>query len=86
VQYTIRNIPPATDTALRRRARQEGKSLNRVIVDTLAGATGTTPRGSGPPYFDIDEWARNCTPDPELAAILAEMHDEAPIDDIEPIN
>jgi len=35
-QYTIRAIPPAVDRALRRRARQEAKSLNTVVVEALA--------------------------------------------------
>ena len=35
-QYTVRSIPPMVDQALRRRARQEGKSLNTVAVEALA--------------------------------------------------
>ena len=35
-QYTIRAIPPAIDRALRRRAKQEDKSLNAVTVEALA--------------------------------------------------
>ena len=40
MQYTIRRIPPALDAALRRRARREGKSLNRVAVQALAQGLG----------------------------------------------
>jgi hypothetical protein len=36
VQYTIRAIPAAIDRALRRRAKQEAKSLNTVAVEALA--------------------------------------------------
>ena len=36
MQYTIRAIPPVIDRALRRRARQEAKSLNAVAVEALA--------------------------------------------------
>lgn len=36
MQYTIRNIPPAVDRALRERARREGKSLNAVATEALA--------------------------------------------------
>jgi hypothetical protein len=35
-QYTIRTVPPAIDRALRRRAKQEAKSLNAVAVEALA--------------------------------------------------
>lgn len=44
MQYTIRGIPSAVDTALRQRARAGGKSLNEAAVDALtegAGMTGT---------------------------------------------
>jgi len=36
IQYTIRTIPVAIDRALRRRAKQEEKSLNAVTVEALA--------------------------------------------------
>jgi hypothetical protein len=35
-QYTIRAIPAAIDRALRRRAKQEAKSLNTAAVEALA--------------------------------------------------
>lgn len=35
IQYTIRNIPPATDKVLKKRAAQTGKSFNQVVVETL---------------------------------------------------
>jgi len=35
-QYTIRSIPDAIDSALRRLAKQESKSLNTVTVEALA--------------------------------------------------
>ena len=40
MQYTIRNIPDAVDTALRRRARAGAQSLNAVILDALARGAG----------------------------------------------
>ena len=40
MQYTLRRIPKAVDTALRRRARSEGRSLNAVAVDALAAGVG----------------------------------------------
>ena len=35
-QYTVRTIPAAIDRALRRRAKQDAKSLNTVAVEALA--------------------------------------------------
>lgn len=35
-QVTIRNVPPHVDAALRKRARDEGKSLNAVMVEALS--------------------------------------------------
>jgi hypothetical protein len=36
MQYTIRAVPAAIDRTLRRRARQEAKSLNTVALEALA--------------------------------------------------
>lgn len=35
MQYTIRGIPAAVDSALRARARRAGKSLNEATLDAL---------------------------------------------------
>jgi plasmid stability protein len=40
MQYTIRGIPPAVDSALRARARAHGKSLNEAAVEALADGSG----------------------------------------------
>ena len=40
MQYTIRGIPAAVDSALRERARAAGKSLNEAAVDALAEGSG----------------------------------------------
>ena len=40
MQYTLRRIPEALDKALRRRAREEGRSLNETAVDALAEGLG----------------------------------------------
>jgi plasmid stability protein len=40
-QYTIRSVPDHVDRALRRRARQEHKSLNKVILEALEQAVAT---------------------------------------------
>lgn len=43
MQYTIRNVPATLDQALRRAARQLGKSLNEVAIEALARGAGVTP-------------------------------------------
>ena len=40
MQYTIRNIPGHLDAALRRKAREQGKSLNEVAVEALVQGAG----------------------------------------------
>lgn len=40
MQYTIRGIPEAIDSAVRERAKAEGKSLNEVAVEALADGLG----------------------------------------------
>lgn len=40
MQYTLRNIPGSLDAALRRRAHEQGKSLNEVAIEALARGTG----------------------------------------------
>lgn len=43
-QYTIRNIPPNIDRALRKRMKDEGKSLNEVVIEALASGSLQTLR------------------------------------------
>ena len=40
MQYTIRNIPPELDRALKARAKKLGKSVNQVALDALARSVG----------------------------------------------
>jgi len=40
MQYTLRNIPKGLDEALRRRASDEGKSLNQITIEALLRAFG----------------------------------------------
>ncbi len=42
MQYTIRNVPPNLDTALRSTAHRQGKSLNDVTLEALARGAGIT--------------------------------------------
>jgi plasmid stability protein len=36
MQYTLRNIPPELDKAIRERARKLGKSVNQVALEALS--------------------------------------------------
>ncbi|HEX4962308.1 MAG TPA: hypothetical protein VF173_15840 [Thermoanaerobaculia bacterium] len=40
MQYTLRDIPPILDSELRRRAKDEGKSLNAVAIEALIRGAG----------------------------------------------
>ncbi len=40
MQYTLRNIPELIDRILRRRAREQGASLNEVALEALARGAG----------------------------------------------
>jgi len=42
MQYTIRNVPDTVDSALRRVAQTQGKSLNEVAIEALARGAGLT--------------------------------------------
>jgi len=42
MQYTLRKVPNSVDAALRRRAREQGKSLNEVAVEALARGAGVS--------------------------------------------
>jgi hypothetical protein len=44
MQYTIRNIPPEIDLALKARAKQLGTSVNQVALDALARSLGKPTR------------------------------------------
>jgi len=45
MQYTVRGISEALDRAIRQRARAEGRSLNEVAVEALAGGLGLADDG-----------------------------------------
>lgn len=37
-QHTLRRVPPAIDSALRRKSRRDGKSLNETALEVLSQA------------------------------------------------
>lgn len=44
MQYTIRNISPELDRALKARAEEAGKSVNQVALESLAQSLGRSVR------------------------------------------
>jgi hypothetical protein len=70
MQYTIRNVPRTLDEALRRAARELGKSLNEVTIEALARGAGVTEeRGRQRDLSDIaGTWRKDTAFDRALAA------------------
>jgi hypothetical protein len=76
VQYTLRDIPPAVDSELRRRAKAEGKSLNTVAVEALirGARLGDAPVRQG----DLGDIAGSWHDDPEFEQAVADQNRIAP--------
>ena len=71
MQYTIRQIPEAVDAEIRRRARQEGKSLNDVAIEALARGVGL---GGAPVRFRaLGDVAGRWEEDPEFDRAIQEQ-------------
>ena len=70
MQYTLRKVPPFLDAALRRRAREQGKSLNEVAIEALARGAGLSgERGRQRDLRDIaGTWQNDRAFDRALAA------------------
>ena len=70
MQYTIRNLPARLDKLIRKRAKEEGKSLNTVAVEALMEAFGL--RGSVPAHRDVGSlagsWVEDAAVDDALRA------------------
>jgi hypothetical protein len=71
MQYTIRGIPAAVDSALRERARSSGKSLNEAAVDALVEGSGVS--GSRRKRRDLADVARTWKLDKAVEAALADQ-------------
>ena len=69
MQYTIRGIPAAVDSALRDRARVAGKSLNEAAIDALAEGAGVT--GAPRKRRDLGDIAGTWRADKALESALA---------------
>jgi hypothetical protein len=71
VQYTVREVPFHVDRALRRRASEEGKSLNRFLRETLAKEAGGM--AGLVLHHDLDDLAGAWQDDPEFDRVIAEQ-------------
>ena len=71
MQYTIRGIPAAVDSALRERARVAGKSLNEAAVDALAEGSGMT--GNRRKRRDLSDIAKTWKAEKAVEAALADQ-------------
>jgi hypothetical protein len=68
MQYTIREIPKHVDSALRAKAKTDGKSLNQVAVETLQRGLGLGPA----PKRDLSFMGKM---DDESAKAIEEAHE-----------
>ncbi|MBK7928937.1 MAG: hypothetical protein IPJ98_16050 [Bryobacterales bacterium] len=66
IQYTIRGVPPAVDRALRRKAEGRKLSLNQLIVEELALATGADVV-----HADFTDLVGKWTADPGFDDVIA---------------
>ena len=76
MQYTIRGLPARLDKLIRRRAKEEGKSLNTVAVEALMEAFGL--RGSVPARRDLGKLAGSWVED---SAVDEALEGQRVIDD-----
>lgn len=78
LQYTLRAIPKALDTALRRRAKQESKSLNTVAVEALARGLDLSP--TPVEFTDLDNLIGSWNEDPAFDNAVADFSRVDPSD------
>jgi predicted nucleotidyltransferase len=71
IQYTLRNVPPALDRALRRRAKQLSKSLNEVALEALTLGAGVSHEVRE--QHDLDFLFGSWVEDPEVDRALADQ-------------
>ncbi len=71
MQYTIRQVPAGLDRALRRKAKEQGKSLNRFVIDRLCQDMGL--RDQAAKKRDLSSLAGTWVEDPAFDAIMKEQ-------------
>jgi hypothetical protein len=78
LQYTLRAIPKTLDAALRRRAKQESKSLNTVAVEALA--RGLDLSHTPVEFTDLDNLIGSWNEDPAFDTTIADFSRVDPAD------
>ena len=75
MQYTIRKIPRELDRALRRKAKQQGKSLNEMAIEAMAYGVGVgVPTANGQrKYRDLSDWVGTYVKDPGFEEALRDQ-------------
>ena len=71
MQYTIRKLPARLDALIRKRAKEEGKSLNTVALEALMEAFGL--RGSWAARRDLGSLAGSWVEDAAVDEALREQ-------------
>ena len=71
MQYTIRGVPSAVDSALRTRARRGGKSLNEAVLEALADGLGLAPQAKK--RRDLSDLIGTWKPDRALQEAIADQ-------------
>jgi len=71
VQYTLQGIPKRVDEALRRKARQQGVSLNQVAVEAITRGLGLSEERVL--HRDLDDLAGTWVEDPAFDEAVSEM-------------
>jgi hypothetical protein len=72
MQYTIRRMPRNLDEALRRAARERGKSLHEVTIEALARGAGVAEERNR--QRDLADIAGTWRKDPAFDSALAAQH------------
>lgn len=71
VQYTIRNVSPSVDRALRRKAAQRQVSLNKLLLKALEAEAGVGPAPRE--HHDLDEFFGSWRKDSKVNRALTDV-------------
>lgn len=77
-QYTIRNVPPSVDRALRRKAAARRVSLNTLVLRVLEQEAGGTAEARL--QHDLDDFFGTWVSDSKVDRALAEQREIDPRD------
>ncbi len=82
MQYTIRNIPPKTDAALRARAMRTHKSLNKTLVEILEQAAKPQrhTKSKQTAHHDFDDLSGSWADDPDFDKAMQDARTVNPKD------